>query len=340
MNRKLEEIPKHDLRTFVEQFPELSPTTTADEETLKTLQAKYGILLQIADQSLRDRELRLKENARRIDRWTNPLVVGIFAGALGLAGTFVNGLVSNRNQQVQLKNDLIKEAIKPVSEIERAKSLVFFAKNGLITLDERSLDSLVKTAGTDNPVPGSSVATADSTAFGNALPIAFRPEVITNIHEKPGVAYPAGIHPSIHIGDTLRRAIILHDASGGDNTVEILRHGRSDLPGPLAHWAVQSNGAIVFIADETTKANHVGSADHGVKNSNSIGIEVTGIAALKNKRQIESLVRLVADVANRWNIPTSMIFSHAEVAIPHGRKIDMLQQAPIIRQMVDSVRKR
>jgi len=335
-----QEVPVHDLKAIAIEFPELSPSTTTSEVELKVLQAKYGILLQIADQSLRDRELRLKEGARRIDRFTNPLVVGIFVGALGLVGTFLNGVVSNRNQKVQLQNDLIKEAIKPQTEEERAKSLVFFAKNGLIDLDEKTLASLVEVAGTDRPVPGSS----GDAALGLRNPrmaaeIKYSASVVTRIRATPGVPYPPEQRPATHRGDTTRTAIILHDAVAGDNSIELMRTGRADLRGPLAHWAVQSDGAIAFIADETQRANHVGPADRGVRNTNAIGIEVTGIGALSDERQVESLVRLVADVADRWGIPTSMILSHAEVALPRGRKIDMAQQAPIIRQMVDSVRK-
>ncbi len=335
----------HDLREIAAAFPELSPDTSMDEQARQNLETKYKILLQIADQSLRDRELRIKEGSSKTDRWANPLVVGIFAGAIGLAGTFVNGLISNNNQHVQLENELIKEAIKPQSVEERAKSLVFFANNGLITLDKHSLASLVKIAGNSQPVPGSSAAlpaSTDTTSFpGSAKPISYIQSIVNEIRTTPGVPYPNGVHPEAHFGDTLRRFIILHDAVGGDKAISILRNGMpsQSLPllGPLAHWAVQSNGAIVFIANETMKANHVGRADHGVSNKNAIGISVTGIGALNNQKQIESLVRLVADVADRWQIPTSNILSHAEVSM--GRKTDMRQQAPIVRQMVDSVRK-
>jgi hypothetical protein len=333
---------RHELQAVAAQFPDLSPTTPADEETLKTLQTKYTLLLQIADQSLRDRELRLKEDASRVGRWTNPLVLAVFAGAIGLAGTFVNGVVSNRNQQIQLQNDLIKEAIKPTTAQERAKSLVFFAKNGLITLDNRSLASLVKIAGTEQPVPGSSGEVTTTGEPQRARPIAYVQAMVNHIRAAPGTPYPTGVQTTTHLGDTTRRAIILHDATGGDsNSVAFLRKGMPpNLPGPLAHWAVQSDGTIAFIADETRKANHVGRAGQGLSNANTIGIQVTGIAALQNERQIESLVRLVADVADRWNIPTNRILSHAEVAVPPGRKTDMGQQAPVIREMVAAVRKR
>jgi N-acetyl-anhydromuramyl-L-alanine amidase AmpD len=189
-------------------------------------------------------------------------------------------------------------------------------------------------------VPGSSEQPAPSYTKGGAGAVTFTPGIIDRIRAAPGVQYPSSARPVAHHGDTTRRAIILHDAYGGDDySVETMRKGRDDLRGPLSHWAVKSDGTIAFIADETQKANHVGAADHGVSNFNSIGIQVTGIADFENERQTESLVRLVADVADRWDIPTSMILSHAEVAVPHGRKVDMLQQAPIIRRMVDSVRK-
>lgn len=334
---------KHDLRSVIKQYPDLSTATPADAETLKMLETKYTILLQIADQSLRDRELRLKEGAGRIDRWANPLVVGIFAGALGLVGTFINGLNSNNNEEVKLRNDLIKEAIKPSDVKERAKSLVFFAENGLIKLDTSTLRTLRAVFGNEQVVPGSPVVatTNINESYPQALPISFMQAIVNRIRETPGVPYPADIHPIAHPGDTTRRAIILHYASGDDNAVSILRNGRDDLPGPLSHWAVQSDGTIAFIAEETRqKVFHVGIADRKISNFNSISIETTGLTAFKNEHQIENLVRLAADVADRWNIPTNMILSHAEVALPRGRKSDMQQQAPIIRQMVDAVRKR
>lgn len=340
--------PKHELRAILEQFPDLSPTNPADEDTLKMLQAKYSILLQITDQSLRDRELRIKEGAGKIDRWTNPLVLGVFTGALGLLGTFVNGIVSNLNEGVKLQNELIKEAIKPPTAKERANSLVFFAKNGLIELKKGTIESLVAIAGTDQPVPASSNEVPVITEAGVARAVVFNQAVVDRIRTSPGVVYPAGAPHTAHVGDTTRRAIILHDAGGGkDNSLlDILRNGRRDsdgtvsLHGPLAHWAVQSDGAIAFITDETSTVYHVGRADRGLSNRNTIGIEVTGMAAFQNERQIETLVRLVTDIADRWNIPTTMILSHAEVAMPRGRKSDMFQQAPAIRQMVEAVRKK
>ena len=113
-----------------------------------------------------------------------------------------------------------------------------------------------------------------------------------------------------------------------------MRNGRPDLPGPLAHWLVKSDGTIVLIAPESQTANHLGMARDGLKNSNTIGVMVSGHPALTDERQVESLIRLVMNISERWSLPPDKIFSHAEVALPPGRKADMLQQAPLVRDMV------
>ena len=309
-----------------------------DDARLKELDTKYKIRLQIADQALRDREIRLKEQTSWIDKLANPLTVGIIVGALGLVGTFINGLVANLNEQTKLQNDLIKEAIKPASEQERAKSLVFFAKNRLISLEPDVVESLVGIAGSAKPVPGSSGVT--SSAPRSDFPVSYSQEIVDGIRQRPGVPYPSGVTLKRKSPDSTILAIILHTAAIPDSAVSILRSGTPALLGPLAHWAVQTDGSIAFIADETQKASHIGRSDKGVANSNTIAIEATGIPAFSGDRQVESLVRLVADVAERWEIPTKMIFGHAEVAVPAGSRSDMLQQAPAIREMVDAVRKK
>ena len=134
--------------------------------------------------------------------------------------------------------------------------------------------------------------------------------------------------------------MILHTAAAGDNALGELRTGRPDLAGPYAHWAVLTDGRIAYVAPEAQRVSHVGRAIDGVSNQNTLSIQATGLPAFADERQVESLVRLVADVADRWQIPTDRIFSHAEVAIPAGRKQDMGQQAPAIREMVEAVRAR
>jgi len=339
----------YDVSEVARELPDLAISDEpTNEARLKELDVKYGIRLQIADQALKDRELRLKERSSKVEKWANPLTVGVIAGALGLLGTFVNGLWSNLNQAmelenqkttegIKLQNDLIKEAIKPSSEEERAKSLVFFAKNGLIKLDERVLNTLVEIAGTDQPVPGSSSLVPPVSPSSNELPIVYSPDIVSAIQANPVVPYPGDAVVKPKAPDHVIHAIILHTASAPDSAVDLLKNGRAGLPGPLAHWAVLSDGTIVFIAEETRKANHAGWAIDPLTNSTTIGIDATGLPAFADTRQIENLVRLVADVADRWEIPTSKILSHAEAS--PGRKTDMQQQAPAVREMVEAVRK-
>ena len=334
-----ERLPdSHDVAEIGVRVPDLaiSRSGALDEARLKELEIKYGLRLQIADQALRDREIHLKERTSRIDKWANPLTVGVIVGALGLVGTFINGLWSNLNERVNLQNELIKEAIKSPSVEERARSLVFFANNGLISLEPEVVSSLIEIAGSDQPAPGSSSQTYEPTQYD--LPVSYSQEVINNIRADPTVPYPSDAVLSDKSSGRSVAAIILHVAAGPDSSVRMMREGRPpNLPGPLAHWAVLSDGSIEFIAAETQRANHVGRAENGLSNSNTIGIEATGIPAFADSRQIENLVRLVADVANRWEIPTDMILSHAEAA--PGRRNDMLQQAPVIREMVGAVRR-
>jgi cytoskeletal protein RodZ len=357
-----------DLNFIAKQFPDLALSDSTDEAALNEITTKYTIRLQIAAQALSDRELRLKEEtaraerilrdreialkeqASKLDRWANPLTVGVLVAALGLVGNFVNGLWSNWNQRAQqenqqktektkLENELIKEAIKPTSEQERAKSLAFFAKNGLITLDDKVVKSLIDTAGTEQPVPGSSTAIFSQTAEDSKA-VYFSQSIVDNIASSPEVPFPAGLAEPTRIYGYEIRAIILHDAAGPDSSDTILQSGREDLPGPLAHWLVKSDGTIKSIAPETHRANHLGAARDGLTNSNTIGITVSGVPALVKEQQIENLVRLIVNVADRWEIPSDKIFSHAEMALPAGRRSDMAQQAPAIRQMVEAVRRR
>jgi hypothetical protein len=178
----------------------------------------------------------------------------------------------------------------------------------------------------------------DGTA-GPHHPILYSEEVVKRIQQKPGVPYPpANLPGRSPTGNML--GIVLHTADGPDSVLAMLRSGRPDLPSPLAHWAVLSDGSIQFVAPETQRVPHVGPAGKGLSNSNTIGIETTGTPAFSDERQIENLVRLVADVADRFDIPTAMIVSHAEIAVPPGRRSDMLQQAPAVRDMVQKVRKK
>jgi hypothetical protein len=188
-----------------------------------------------------------------------------------------------------------------------------------------------------NPRSPEAGGPVDGAGGYQARPISYSEEIVKRIRDRPGVPYPSGTTIQKKSSDQSRLGIILHTAESPDAVVALLQKGRPDLPGPLVHWAVLSDGSIAFVADEAQRVSHLGVADKGLTNSNTIGIQATG-QAFSDDRQIENLIRLVADVADRWEIPTAMIFSHGEVALPPGRKSDMVQQAPAVRKMVDAVR--
>jgi hypothetical protein len=176
------------------------------------------------------------------------------------------------------------------------------------------------------------------TTASRDLPIIYSQELVDRILKTLGVPYPETF-PPLKATDADIRGIVLHYAYGPDSSVRFMREGRPDLPGPLAHWVVLSDGTIECIGKEGTRVSHVGRADRGLTHSNTVGVETTGSPTFANELQVENLVRLVADIAERWAVPTEMIVSHAEVALPAGRRADMLQQAPAIRKMVEAVRR-
>jgi len=219
-------------------FPDLSIGTTTDESALKELEIKYRLQLQLADYALKERELRLKEQSSRVGRWSNPLTVGVLVAALGFLGNVVNGFWANLNQRAQLKsqqklesirlqNDLIKEAIKSSTEAERAKSLVFFAKNRLISLNDEVIESLRKVAGTDLPVPGSSsvpytpvagsiIATPDTINPSGVAYLKWNSVNATKVSITPGIG-PVPIEGSVAVSPktTTVYTLTIANAQGG-----------------------------------------------------------------------------------------------------------------------------
>ena len=86
---------------------------------------------------LKETEIRAKEREISVSRWINPVVIGLFATALGLAVNIVVTVVNNRNAQrvehLHTQSTLILEAIKTNGDTNAAcKNLVFFVSLGLL----------------------------------------------------------------------------------------------------------------------------------------------------------------------------------------------------------------
>jgi len=89
-----------------------------------------------AELRLKEREVALKERETS-SRWKNPLVLAIFAAALGLFGNVVVSLINNnaaeRTEHIRAQSNLIVQTIKTNGDTDAAcKNLTFFVKTGLL----------------------------------------------------------------------------------------------------------------------------------------------------------------------------------------------------------------
>lgn len=86
---------------------------------------------------LKETEIRAKEREIGASKWINPVVIGLFATALGLAVNVVVTLINNQNAQEversRTQSTLILEAIKTNGDTNAScRNLVFFVSLGLL----------------------------------------------------------------------------------------------------------------------------------------------------------------------------------------------------------------
>ena len=127
-----------------------------------------------------------------------------------------------------------------------------------------------------------------------------------------------GMRPSV---------VVLHHTAApmGRNapSLNVVVHGRSDLPGPLCHVLIGRDGTCHVIAAGV--ANHAGTGGwQGITgNSRAIGIEVENVgtpAEPWTPDLVDVMVRAARACATEAGIPTSMVCGHKEWA--PRRKID------------------
>lgn len=113
--------------------------------------------------------------------------------------------------------------------------------------------------------------------------------------------------------------------SGNMPTLNILKNGRSDLPGPLSQLGLGRDGTYYVVA--AGRSNHAGRGSwKGIKlgNSSFIGIEAenAGIAAVEpwSEEQLDAYRRGCAAILKHVGAEVSMCIAHREWA--PGRKID------------------
>lgn len=148
-----------------------------------------------------------------------------------------------------------------------------------------------------------------------------------------GRGRPYSFNPSV--------GVIYHHTASANDSDNVLINGRSDLPGPLCHWALHKNGDVVLIA--SGYANHAGESESGAPtNATGWGIEATGPndlnaygpGAFDNYAEYEIMVACILE-AEGWN--TGKIWAHKESCYPSGRKVDPYFDTPPFEQAVTEI---
>lgn len=126
------------------------------------------------------------------------------------------------------------------------------------------------------------------------------------------------------------RGVICHHTAGplqGDHpSLEIVEHGRQDLPGPLSQLVLSRDGTFFVVG--AGRCNHAGrGAWHGVTAGNSqlIGIEAENAGTGQDPWpavQIDAYTRGVAAILGHIGADSVMVAGHKEFALPRGRKTD------------------
>lgn len=134
---------------------------------------------------------------------------------------------------------------------------------------------------------------------------------------------PTEWQASPNFGERKPNFIILHHTSD-DALDQALLTLTDPLRSVSAHYLVGRDGRIVQLVDERARAWHAGESKWGANtdlNSASLGIELdnNGREPFPDA-QITALLRLLADIKERYRIPAANVLGHADVA--PGRKVD------------------
>lgn len=104
-------------------------------------------------------------------------------------------------------------------------------------------------------------------------------------------------------------------------TMNVVKNGRTGLPGPLAQLGLGRSGRVYLIAAGI--ANHAGrSRATSMTNPYAVGIEAEGANEKWPAEQYDAYVRLVRALLDEFDLPTSRALRHAETCSPAGRKVD------------------
>lgn len=141
------------------------------------------------------------------------------------------------------------------------------------------------------------------------------------------------------------RGVMCHhtgtSTAGNMPTLNMLKAGRSDLPGPLAQLGLGRDGTYYVVA--AGRANHAGRGEwNGLASGNSsfVGIEAENGGRVGDDWpdvQMDSYWRGVAAILKHIDAGAGMCCGHKEYAHPRGRKPDPLFDMDLFRSHIRSV---
>jgi N-acetylmuramoyl-L-alanine amidase len=139
----------------------------------------------------------------------------------------------------------------------------------------------------------------------------------------PRTSLPVEPRPSPNFNERRPNLVVLHYTSNG-SVDPALRTLTSPLSQVSAHYLIGRDGKLYYLVDERNRAWHAGESSWGGNrdvNSASIGIEIdnTGDEPYAEP-QLATLLLLLADLKDRYAIPTANFVGHSDVA--PRRKVD------------------
>jgi N-acetylmuramoyl-L-alanine amidase len=140
---------------------------------------------------------------------------------------------------------------------------------------------------------------------------------------------PTEWRPSPNFNERKPNFVVIHHTS--DDTVgQALRTLADPARSVSAHYLIGRDGTIIQLVDERARAWHVGESKWGTDtdlNSASLGIELDNNGREPfSDAQIAALLRLLADIQERYHIPVANFIGHADVA--PRRKVDPSRYFP------------
>lgn len=141
------------------------------------------------------------------------------------------------------------------------------------------------------------------------------------VHEAPGwIGWNHGAMTSVD-------CIVIHHTAGsptGDYpSYNVVRNGRTGLPGPLAQLGVGRSGKVYVFSNGVSW--HAGAVkETWMNNYHAVGIEVESVGTGPEwpSAQVHATAKLVAAMCKRYGVPVSRVLGHKEICYPVGRKID------------------